>query len=100
MTHEKRRYSAEEMEVMAKTLHYSGTDEFSDEAAHMLAQASSTEDHVIGLREERDAYKAVLDKFMIQWESDIQFYNGLNGHDLGTWADLFREALSKFRGES
>ena len=29
------------MEQMVKTLHYTGTDEFSDEAAAMLAQAMS-----------------------------------------------------------
>jgi len=34
------RYTAAQMDAMAKTLHYSGTDEFSDEAASMLAQAA------------------------------------------------------------
>lgn len=34
------RYTPEQMETMAKALHYSGTDEFSDESASMLAQAA------------------------------------------------------------
>jgi hypothetical protein len=38
-------------------------------------------------------YKAPLEQFMAQWESDIQFYNGLDGNDLASWAELFRDAL-------
>jgi hypothetical protein len=39
-------------------------------------------------------YKAPLEQFMRQWESDIQFYNGLDGADLATWAEMFRNALA------
>lgn len=39
-------------------------------------------------------YRAPLEQFMKQWESDIQFYNGLDGADLATWAEMFRNALA------
>jgi hypothetical protein len=51
------RYTGAQMEAMAKKLHYGGTDEFSDEAASMLAQAAQTEADVAGLVK---ALKAML----------------------------------------
>jgi hypothetical protein len=35
-----KRYTAKQLRDMAKKLHYSGTDEFSDEASFMLNQAA------------------------------------------------------------
>lgn len=63
-----------------------------------LADCIDTSDkdaRITDLLAERDRYKAPLEQFMRQWESDIQFYNGLDGDDLASWAELFRKALER-----
>lgn len=47
------------------------------------------------LQNEITTIRAPLEQFMRQWESDIQFYNGLDGDDLKSWAELFIGALKE-----
>jgi len=79
------RYTAAQMEAMARTLHYSGTDEFSDEATSMLAQAAQTEADVAGLLE---AIKALL-----PWAESASY----GGPDIEADIEQARTALARFQ---
>lgn len=84
-----------DMERMSRTLHYTGTDEFSDEAAHMLAQAAETEAQVIGLEKAMENY--------IKVGGDLVYRPRVGNKatdELYALTKALHEALSKFRGEA
>lgn len=91
MTHEKRRYSAEELMEMAESSQIKSL-----RAYHMLRQAASTEAKRMGLVE---MLEAIVDSWKATANSkcDDDYTFGRRQVAI-TMTDEIREALSKFRG--